>query len=281
MASNTVFLMKKLPLSIAAASTVFATQAIAQPPDAPDGWSLSVGAGALVSPTYEGDDDYRLSVLPNIQIAYGDRFFASVQDGLGYNVVNNGQVRLGPIARIEFSRDVDGSQPFAIAGDRTTDLIGLGDVDTTIELGGFAAFDVGPLTASVEARQAVNGHDGFVAEAGLRYGGRAFLFGPPIIYSVGPRVKLVDGNYNDAYFSVTPTQALASGLPVFDADGGLHSVGAGATVILPLSRDNKMSAVFIAGYDRLTGDAGDAPLVRLRGSRDQATAGLFFSYRLF
>lgn len=266
---------------IAAVAAVSVTQAAAQPPDAPDGWSVSIGAGALVSPTYEGDDDYRLSLLPNIQIAFGDRFFASVQDGVGYNVVNSEQLRVGPIARIQFSRDADGSQPFAIAGDRTTDLIGLGDVDTSIELGGFAEFDVGPLTASVEARKAVNGHDGFVAEAGLRYGGRVFAFGPPIIYSVGPRVKLVDGSYNDAYFGVTPVQSLASGLPVFDADGGLHSVGAGATFILPLSRDNKMSAVFIAGYDRLTGDAGDAPLVQLRGSRDQATAGLFFSYRLF
>ena len=94
-------------------------------------------------------------------------------------------------------------------------------------------------------------------------------------------MKVVSDNYNDSYFSVTPGQSIASGLPVYNADGGVHSFGAGATVILPLSRDNKMSAVLIAGYDRLTGDAGDAPLVRLRGARDQAAVGLFFSYRLF
>lgn len=273
--------MNKIFLSIAAVLSVFAARAAAQQPDTADGWRLSVGAGALFSPAYEGDDDYRLSLLPNVQIAYGDRFFASVQDGLGFNIINSDQLRVGPIARIAFSRDADGSQPFAIAGDRTTDLLGLDDVDTTIELGGFAQFDVGPLTASLEVRQGVNGHDGVVAETGLRYGGRVFAFGPPIVYSFGPRMTLVDGNYNDAYFSVTPTQSLASGLPVFDAGGGVHSVGAGATFIVPLSGDNKMSAVFIAGYDRLTGDAGDAPLVRLRGARDQASAGLFFSYRLF
>ncbi len=271
----------KFCIAILAGAGAAVSAAVAQPPKPYNGWSVSIGAGSLFSPSYEGDDDYRLSLLPNIRIAYGDRFFASVQDGVGYNVVNTERLRVGPIARIEFSRDADGSQPFAIAGDRTSDLIGLGDVSTTIELGGFAEFDIGPLTASVEARQAVNGHDGFVADAGLRYGGRVFAFGPPIIYSAGPRIKVVDGRYNDAYFGVTPTQSLASGLPVFDADGGIHSVGAGATFILPLSRDNKMSAVFIAGYDRLTGDAGDAPLVRLRGSRNQASVGLFFSYRLF
>ncbi len=270
------------PVIVAALFAAFSlAPAAAQPPEPPDGWSLSVGAGTLVSPAYRGDDDYRPSLLPNIEIAYGDDFFASVQEGVGYNVVNGEGLRLGPIARIEFSRDADGSQPFAIAGDRTTDLIGLGDVATTIELGGFAEVDIGPLTATVEARQAVNGHDGFVADAGLRYGGRSFAFGPPIIYSLGPRMRVVDGRYNSAYFGVTPAQSLASGLPVYDADGGVHSVGAGATFILPLSRDNKMSAVFIAGYDRLTGDAGDAPLVQLRGSRNQASVGLFFSYRLF
>ena len=268
-------------LALIAFGAAAMSSAGAQPNGADDGWSLSIGGGALFSPTYEGDDDYRLSLLPNIEIAYSDRFFASVQNGVGYNVINREQFRAGPIARIVFSRDADGSQPFAIAGDRTTDLIGLGDVATTIELGGFVEADLGPLTASLEARQAVNGHDGFVAEAGLRYGGQVFAFGPPIIYSFGPRVTFVDGNYNDAYFSVTPTQSLASGLPVFDADGGVHSVGAGATLILPLTRDDKWSAVMIAGYDRLTGDSGDAPLVRLRGSRNQAAVGLFLTYKLF
>ena len=273
--------MKILIGTITAVFAMAATQAAAQQPAAPEGWSVSVGAGTLFSPSYEGDDDYRLSLLPNIQIAYGDRFFASVQDGVGYNLINLDTLRAGPIARIEFSRDADGSQPFAITGEPTNDLIGLGDVSTTIELGGFVEFDAGPLTASVEARRAVNGHDGFVAEAGLRYGGRVFALGPPLIYSIGPRMKVVSDNYNDSYFSVTPDQSIASGLPVYDADGGVHSFGAGATVIFPLSRDNKMSAVLIAGYDRLTGDAGDAPLVRLRGARDQAAVGFFFSYRLF
>lgn len=273
--------MKKLLFWIAAISALLTSRAGAQPSGSPDGWSLSVGAGGLLTPAYKGDDDYRLLLLPNIQVAYGDRFFASVQDGVGYNVINRENLRVGPIARIEFSRDEDGSQPFAIAGERSDDLIGLGDVGTTIELGGFAEFDVGPLTASLEARQAVNGHDGFVADVGLRYGGRTFAVGPPVIYSFGPRLKIVDDNFTGAYFSVTPGQSLASGLPVFDADGGLYSVGAGATFILPLSRDNRMSAVLIAGYDHLTGDAGDAPLVELRGARDQASVGLFFSYRLF
>ena len=35
------------------------------------------------------------------------------------------------------------------------------------------------------------------------------------------------------------------------------------------------------GYDRLEGDAADNPLVQLRGSEDQASIGVFVSYRFF
>lgn len=246
-----------------------------------DGWSVTVGAGGLMTPTYEGDDSYRLSILPNIQVAYGDDFFASVQDGIGYRAINTETLRVGPIARIKFSRSQDGDQPFAVTGDDTTDLVGLNDVDTSIELGGFVEYEVSGLTLSAEARQAASGHEGFVADLGLKWSGRSMAFGPPLIWSVGPRVRLVSDDYNDAYFSVDAAQSIASGLPVYTAGGGVHSYGFGATAILPLDRDETWTAVLFAGYDRLAGDVADSPLVQLRGSEDQATLGLFLSYKLF
>lgn len=253
--------------------------AFAQERTADDGWGLIVGAGALHSPTYEGDDESRLSILPNIQVSYGDRFFASVQEGVGYRVIKDPGFEAGPIMRVKFSRDEDGDQVFAINGDDTTDLIGLGDVDTSIELGGFIAYEAGPVTFSAEARQAVTGHEGFVADLGVKWSGRAFLFGPPVIWSVGPRAKLVDDSYNSAYFSVDAAQSVASGLPLFEAEGGLHSYGIGATAIVPFT--DEWSAVIVAGYDRLEGDAADNPLVQLRGSKDQASIGVFLSYTFF
>jgi len=256
-----------------------AGQAIAQERPANDGWSVTVGAGGLVAPTYEGDDSYRLSVLPNIQVAYDDTFFASVQDGVGYRVINTDILRAGPIARIKFSRDADGDQPFAVTGDDSTDLIGLDDVDTSFELGGSLDYKIAGITLSAEARQAVSGHKGFVADLGVKWSGRASLFGPPVIWSAGPRVRLVSDDFNEAYFGVSPGESIASGLPAYDADGGVHSYGIGATAIMPIS--DAWIAVVFAGYDKLTGDAGDSPLVQLRGSEDQATLGVFLSYTLF
>lgn len=246
-----------------------------------EGWGLNVGAGGLLAPSYEGDDKYRVSIFPNIQVTYGDDFFASVQEGVGYRVINSDTLRAGPIGRIRFSRDADGDQPFAVTGDDSTDLAGLGDIDTSIELGGFVEYELGNVTLSAEARKAVSGHESLVADVGARWSGRMMAFGPPVIWSIGPRARIVDDTFNDAYFGVTPTQSLASGLPNYAAEGGLYSYGVGATAIIPLDRDNRWTAVAFAGYDRLTGDAADSPLVQLRGAEDQASLGIFVSYRLF
>lgn len=249
--------------------------------DKREGWNLSIGAGGLVAPAYEGDDDYRLSLLPNVQLSYDDTFFASVQDGISYRWINSETLKAGPIARIKFSRDEDGDQTFAVTGDDTDDLQGLGDVDTSIELGAFVDYEIGALKLGFEARQAVSGHDGFVADVDARWTGRASLFGPPIFWSVGPRARFVGESYTQAYFGVTPAQSLASGLSVYDADGGLHSYGLGASAVFPLTRDRAWALVAVAGYDRLAGDAESSPLVRERGSADQLSVGLFVSHQLF
>ena len=150
--------MKKFVILIAALGV--SDRALAQGA-ADEGWGLTLGAGALTAPTSEGDDSYRVSILPNIQVTYGDDFFASVQEGVGYRFINEDTLRVGPIGRLKFSRGEDGDQPFAVTGEDTTDLRGLGEVDTTFELGGFVEYEIGGVTLGAEARKAVSGHDGY------------------------------------------------------------------------------------------------------------------------
>lgn len=269
--------MNKIVLLIAALG--LSGRAVAQEAPSNDGWGLTVGAGALMTPTYEGDDSYRLSIVPNIQITHGDDFFASVQEGVGYRFINDETLRAGPIGRLKFSRGEDGDQPFAVTGEDTTDLRGLGEIDTTFELGGFLEYDIGDLTLGAEARKAVSGHEGAVLDLDASWSGRSMAFGPPLIWSFGPRVRVVDDTYTQAYFGVTPAQSVAAGLPVYTAGGGVYSYGVGGTAILPL--DDRWTMVAFASFERLAGDAADSPLVQLRGSEDQATLGLFVSYRAF
>ncbi len=268
--------MKKFVILIAALGV--SDRALAQGA-ADEGWGLTLGAGALTAPTYEGDDSYRVSILPNIQVTYGDDFFASVQEGVGYRFINEDTLRVGPIGRLKFSRGEDGDQPFAVTGEDTTDLRGLGEVDTTFELGGFVEYEIGGVTLGAEARKAVSGHDGAVLDLDVSWSGRSMAFGPPLIWSFGPRVRVVDDTYKTAYFGVTPAQSAAAGLPVYTAGGGVYSYGLGGTAILPL--DDRWTLVAFASYEKLAGDAADSPLVQLRGSEDQATLGIFVSYRAF
>lgn len=260
------------------ASLGFSAGASAQGAPDNEGWSVSLGAGLLTSPTYEGDDAYDLKVLPNIQVRHGERFFASVQEGVGYRLFHSEDFSAGPLVKVAFGRDEDGDQTFSVTGGETDDLLGLGDIDTTAEVGGFAQWTVGDFRLDAELRQALGGHEGAVAELGASYRGRLTGFGPPVFWSLGPRVKITDGTYTSSYFGVDAGQSLASGLPEYDAGGGgLYSWGIGASAVVPLDRERRWTLVGIFGYDQLTGDAGDAPLVQLRGSEEQAVAGLFLS----
>jgi outer membrane protein len=263
-------------LSCFLAQPAFGQHSESGKPSPKQGWEVSVGAGAILSPKYLGDNEYGLNLVPSIRISYEDRFTASVEGGIRYNVINTDNVKAGPLARINFGRDEDGNGAFRISGGDTNDLVGLGDIDTTVSLGGFAEYELGNMVASVEAGQALGGHDGLTGEIGLRYKGRAQFNGPPLIYSIGPKLNFGDATYTNAYFGVDAAQSAASGLSQYQADGGLVSYGISGTAILPLTQN--IGVTFIASFDRLSGDAADAPLVEQRGSRDQGFVGGIFSY---
>jgi len=239
-------------------------------------WEFSLSAGSFLSPTFPGADSYQVSAFPDVRISYGDRFSFSF-NGAEYNLVKTDNWRVAPVGRFNFGRDEDGSNPLCFVCDDTSDLVGLNEVDFTIEFGGLVEYSFGAFSVKAEARQGVNGHDGFIADFELNYSGRLSIAGRQSFYSFGPKLTFVDNNYNSAFFDVTAAEALVSGLSEFDADGGLQSYGVQASLVVPIS--DRFSLIGFAGYDRLTGDAADSSLVIERGSPNQAEAGLFLSYR--
>ncbi len=240
-----------------------------------EGWQYTVGAGVMLAPTYLGDDSYQLSALPNVQVKYEDKFFASVQDGAGYNVINTDNWRIGPIVKYNFGRDEDGEGPFQISGD-TDDLRGLGDFDGTVELGGYVEYTIRPMSAKLELVQGVGGHEGFVGNFQVSYAGKTSIMKLPVFFSLGPKLTFADSNFHDAYFGVNATQSAESGLSQYDADAGILSYGVGGTAVVPLNQ--KVSAVFIANYGRLGGESADSSLVEERGSANQGVVGAFVNY---
>lgn len=279
----------------AAAIIVMATSAAAQitqsdpdptlPTNAPErethsDWQARVGGGLQVGQPYLGSERYQLSAVPFAEVRYKDRYFLSVFEGLGADLVKTESFRAGPILFFDSGRKESG-KTFRIAGKRDTSLLGLGDIKGSAVAGGFAEYQSGRFSGKIEVLESLGGANGLVAHVGARYTApirSLALTKKPVTVSIGPRLEFVDGKRNDAYFGVTAVQSLRSELPQFTAKGGLQSYGAGATLLVPVS--SSLSALVLGGYDRLTGDAANSPLVKQRGSPNQATVAMGLIYRI-
>lgn len=248
----------------------------AQPPGPKYDWKISLSAGAVYVPAFTGSKDYQAIAFPSIKIEYKDLFFASLFDGVGYNAINNDKWRAGPIVKFAMGRTEDDDNPFRIAGKKTNALRGLGDVDFTLELGGFVEYNFEPFSYSLELRQGVGGHKGFVGETGLNYMGFTKQLGKPIMYAFGPRLTFADSNYNDANFGINQTQSANSGLARYSAGFGLVSYGISGFAAMQLSES--VSLGVFCGYDRLGSEAADSPLIKERGDKNQFMGGVRISY---
>jgi outer membrane protein len=236
---------------------------VSQPPP---GWTITLGAEARMLPAFDGSSRSVVRPVPlfDFRRAGTPRHFSGPRDGFGFGLFDTGSFRFGPSAKLRLPR-------------RESDdvkLAGLGNVDYAIELGAFVElWPVQWLRTRGEIRQGLGGHHGIVADW------MADVVLPvttQLTFSAGPRVTYVTAEANRPYFSITVLQSLNSGLPVFDAKGGVYSYGGGAQVRYEWNRQ-WATHVFVE-YERLTGDAANSPLVVQRGSPNQVTAGLGITY---
>ena len=241
------------------------------------GLRVTLSAGLISAPSFLGDDEQQISVVPNITLSYGDRLTASL-DGIRYTAFSLGGFKAGVVGAYHFGRDENpNDNPFAIDGGDTTDLIGLGDIDGTVELGGFVEYEAQQFSARLELRQGIDGgHDGLFGEGEIMYNGSFDAFNKYVFFSVGPAIAFGDEAYSSTYFDGGAAQSAACGICQYDAGGGLISYGLHATAIMPLSE--RTSLVGFINFDQLTGDIGDSSIVQQRGSEDQTTLGLFMNY---
>ena len=142
------------------------------------GWTIRIGAGAILSPAFAGSSDYQLMAVPALKVTYRNTFFASIEDGVGYAVINQNSWRASPIAKITFGRNEDGDNPFRVAGSKTSALHGLGNVHTTLEAGGFAEYRWNSMDAKIGLRKGVNGHEGLVGAFSVNYTRTSQLLSP-------------------------------------------------------------------------------------------------------
>lgn len=232
--------------------------------------NIRLGLGPVIATTFEGDDHYSVHAAPLISLRYKDlvqvdnnqiRVNLLGDDGAMWASEN---FRAGPMMKIDFGRSESDS----------TDLTGLGSVGTSIEMGIFASYTMGPTRYRVRVRQDVaGGHKGLLTDldASLAiYRSKSLTVGSRIGTTWASR------KYMTSFFGVNATQATASGLPVYAVGSGLKDVTLSIGGEFRVTQ--RLALVMNGGYERLLSKAKNAPLVRLRGSADQLSAGAYLAY---
>ena len=234
----------------------------------PGYWTVLIGGEGRITPRWQGAKDNFIFVATpflDVRTAGTPEPLYGARDGFGIALFNMGGLRIGPVAKIRLPRK---------ESDDYQKLAGLGDIGTAYEAGVFVDYYWGRwLRLRTEVRQGWGGHDGLAADV------TADLIGhitPQLQLSGGPRISFASTRATTPYFSITPSQSVSSGLPVYDAKGGVRSVGAGGQVRY-LWNPQWGTHVFVE-YERLTGDARNSPLITQRGTPDLWTFGFGVTY---
>lgn len=223
-----------------------------------------IALGPQLVPSFPGSDEVSLRPFIGVSRARGDTpfEFEAPDESFGFPILRSGPLAIGPAIGFE--------------GERDADDVGapLPRVGFTFEVGGFVQYQLAePVRLRLEGRKGLGGHEGWIGTVSADYIARdkdRWLF------SVGPRLTFGDDRYHRAYFRVAPADAPASGLPAYEADGGLQAVGAAAGWIGELTPRWGLSVY--GKYDRLVEEAGRSPIVRQLGSRDQLSGGVALTY---
>lgn len=248
--------------------------------------SVTVGVGGAYFPDYEGSKTYRFTPAPVAIGSVKGFAFSVVGNRASLDVIPNRpgrtiDLQLGPVGVVNFDR----SSLSSIDDPR---IRALGKRGTAIELGGYVGIGkTGVITSpydkvsvSVSYRKGVSG------------GHRSDIWEPQFTYltplstraavGVYASAEHVGQGYAESYFSITPTQALASGLPTFNARSGWKSYSTGGFVTYALTGNLLHGFKLLAGgsYSRELGDFSYSPVTRIAGSPNQwlGAAGLAYTF---
>ena len=226
-------------------------------------YRIRAGLGAQVRPEYLGADSTEVVPYPSLSIAKGDEpfGFGAPDDSFDIGLLGNEKFSAGPVLGLSNGRDEDDAEP------------AIGEVSRSVEVGAFGQYELSDsFRIRGELRQGIGGHEGIVGHVGADYVNRD---GDKYLFSIGPRLRFGDGDFQRAYFGIDEEAALASGLPQYDPDGDLYAVGAIASMRYDIGGDWGLFG--FARYDRLVGDAKDSPIVEEFGSNNQLSAGIGIS----
>lgn len=254
-------------LPLLAATPVMAEEDM--PPTHSEGLHGSIGLGVGVRPAYEGANERNTRLTPNINLYYGETFFLTGMTA-GANLwkhttVQGLSISAGPLLALRHGREEDDNAALA----------GLGDIDRSLDAGGFVRFRKDGWQARADIRKDVTNGDGGTT-VNLSAG-----YGMPVAQNLRLRANLettwASAAYMNTFYGIDATQSANSGITQYAAGSGFKHVGASLAANYAISREWGGFATVRA--TRLIGDAADSPIVATLGSRNQVTTTIGIKYR--
>jgi outer membrane scaffolding protein for murein synthesis (MipA/OmpV family) len=268
-------------VALFAAAPAFAQATGDQLPDPNDNSdTFTIAGGAAYIPDYEGSDDYKFIPAAAIRGRISGISFFTRATYLYVDFVGRGDNKLeldvGPIAGVRLNRTSKIDDDFVDA---------LPERDAAIEVGGFVGFTYHGLTNPYDAlsvrldvvKDVAGAHESTVITPTID-------FGTPIsrhtYIGLSLSAEWAGGKYADYYYSISPADSVASGLPAYDADGGFKNWRLGVLVNQSVTGDltHGVSIFATGAYSHLSGDFKDSPIVDLRGSASQWLGAIGLAY---
>jgi outer membrane protein len=246
--------------------------------------TITAGVAGVYLTDYEGSNDYRWVPAPAATGSIKGYGFTLAGNRLSVDLIRNQpgptwDLQAGPIGVVNFNRSNSKS-----IDDRR--VRALGEVDTAIELGGYVGIGktgvitspYDSLSVTVSYRHDVAGaHDSAIWQPSINY--LTPLSTKAAVAFFGSAERAGRG-YATTYFSVSPTQTIASGLPTYNARGGWKNYTLGGLATYSLTGNLLHGVKLVAGgtYRRMLNDFADSPLTSVAGSKDQWLGAVGLAY---
>lgn len=242
--------------------------------------TVTLGVGAGMTPDYEGSDDYRFIPAAAIRGRVSGIAFSTRGTYLYVDVVPKGDGKVefnaGPIAGVRLTT-------YRHIHDDIVEL--LPKRKRAFEVGGFAGVGVHGVTNPYDTlsfrvdvtHDIGSAHKSTIVSPNVEF---STPLSRTTYASLSGGMEFVSNKFADYYYTITPADSLASGLPVFDADGGMKNWKLGLLLNQSLTGDllHGFSIFGLGQYSHLQGDFKRSPIVSQRGSASQWLGALGVAY---
>ena len=246
--------------------------------------TITIGLGGAYLPDYQGSNDYQFTPAPAALAYINGHTITLIGNRLSVDLIgdrtNPGwDFQAGPVGVVNLDR----TAPSRIDDVRVR---ALGKIGAAVELGGYVGIGkIGVVTSpydrlsvSVSYRHDVTGvHDSGIWQPSVNY------FTPlstKAAVGLFATAEHAGRGYARRYFSITPDQSAASGLPVYNARAGWKDWSVGGLATYSITGNLLKGWKLVGGltYGRELGNFADSPIVSQVGSRSQWLSALGVAY---